>query len=78
MMRFGNAQNAMQSLERGKMAEWVLYQVDNWVCDECHENKTVNIYRKVLFITNRTIYKHLCGSCLPKWLKEREVAFDYE
>ena len=81
-MRFGNVQSAMEFQERAKMADWELIYVTDALCDECEELQTCNIYRTPLTcICNKCDemkrihfrYRNICGACLSKWLKSREL-----
>jgi hypothetical protein len=64
------------------MANWELIYVDNVTCDECLNPAACNIYRRnvtCICLKCRDLdrmeyrYRHICGGCLGKWLKSREL-----
>ena len=60
---------------------WELVEVSFNCCDECWTHTNCNIYRKVWSCNclkcgdREQLYrfKNLCGACLPKWLKSRDL-----
>ena len=64
------------------MANWELIYVTDAICDECSELLTCNIYRTPLgCVCNKCNeiervhyrYRNMCGGCLGKWLKSRDI-----
>jgi len=81
MMQSGNVVAATEYQERAKMANWELVEVVESVCDECYNDAACNIYRrpwacdcaKCRDYDRLFRVKALCGSCMPKWLKSRDM-----
>lgn len=64
------------------MADWELIYVTESLCDECNELLTCNIYRMPFtcacltckgLIKTKYRYRNICGGCLGKWLKSRDI-----
>ena len=80
MMQFGNVVVATEYQEHAKMANWELIEVAYDNCSLCEEQRSCNIYlieHTCQCLKCRDIkpfrQKAICGSCLGKWLKSRDM-----
>ena len=85
MMQSGNVVAAMEYQERAKMANWELVEVTKAICDECESIDSCNVYRTphgciCLKCLDRKrevyAYAYICGGCMGKWLKSRDMDID--
>ena len=61
--------------------QWELVEVTFATCDECWDNNTCNVYRKAWGCSCMKctdigmLYriKNICGNCMGKWLKLRDM-----